>query len=36
MKIRAGMAGILGTIGMGIIGIPGMVVGLFAGWKIFK
>lgn len=36
MKIRAGVAGILGTIGLGILGIPGMFLGLFTGWKATK
>ena len=36
MKIRAGVSGILGAIGLAIFGIPGMIVGLFAGWKVAK
>ena len=36
MKIRAGVTGILATIGWGIFGIPGMIVGLFSGWRATK
>ena len=35
-KIRMGLMGILAAIGWGIVGIPGMIVGLFAGWKSSK
>ena len=35
-KIRIGLMGILAAIGWGIVGIPGMIVGLFAGWKSTK
>lgn len=36
MKIRLGITGLFGGIGGAILGIPGMIVGLFAGLKISK
>ena len=31
MKIRLGVTGFLGTLGLAVLGIPGMIIGLFAG-----
>jgi hypothetical protein len=31
MKIRLGVTGFLGALGLTILGIPGMILGLFAG-----
>lgn len=36
MKIRLGVSGILGTIGLAIMGIPGAILGLVGGFKLNK
>ena len=33
IKIRVGVAWIFGSIGWGLMGFPGMILGLVAGWK---
>jgi len=36
MKIRLGVTGIFGAIGMKIFGIPGLIAGLFTGFAATK
>ena len=36
MKIRLGVSGFLGALGMKIMGLPGLIVGLFAGYGATK